>query len=162
VFRDKLINFFPDDEDAHRLSVQTFPLADFLVRELPEDCFPRLHRKAVVHGHCHQRAIFEMKGEEEALTRLGLDFEMPDSGCCGMAGSFGFEKSEPYEISVRCGERVLLPVVQNAPKDALINADGFSCREQIAQGTRRRALHLAQVLQMAWRSSGTCRGPAPK
>jgi FAD/FMN-containing dehydrogenase/Fe-S oxidoreductase len=154
VFRDELVNFFPDDEDAHRLSVQTFPLADFLVRELPEERFPRLHRKAVVHGHCHHKAIFEMQGEEQVLTRLGLDFEIPDSGCCGMAGSFGFEKGDPYEVSVRCGERVLLPAVRSAPKDALIIADGFSCREQITQGTRRRALHLAQVLQMAWRSSG--------
>jgi hypothetical protein len=80
---------------------------------------------------------------------MGLDVEHPDSGCCGMAGAFGFEKGEKYEISVRAGERVLLPKVREAAADTLIIADGFSCREQIAQSTNRRALHLAQVLRLA-------------
>src|SRR5206468_1259735 len=79
---------------------------------------------------------------------LGLDFQILDSGCCGMAGAFGFEKDH-YDVSMNIGERVLLPTVRSASKDTLIVADGFSCREQIAQSTDRRALHLAQVLQMA-------------
>ncbi len=75
---------------------------------------------------------------------------MLDSGCCGMAGAFGFE-AEKYDVSIACGERVLLPAVREAPRDALIVTDGFSCREQIAQTTDRQALHVAQVLQMALR-----------
>ena len=90
----------------------------------------------------------KMWDEETILKKLGLDFQMPDSGCCGMAGAFGFEE-EHYPISLQVGERVLLPAVRAAAKETLIIADGFSCREQIAQTTDRQALHLAQVLQMA-------------
>jgi hypothetical protein len=86
--------------------------------------------------------------EQSVLKNMGLNFEMLDSGCCGMAGSFGFEASH-YNISVAVGERVLLPAVRQAEDDTLIIADGFSCREQIAGLTDRGALHLAQVLQMA-------------
>src|SRR5205085_9620105 len=89
-----------------------------------------------------------MTDEEKVLAKLGLDFHVPDSGCCGMAGAFGFEKDH-YDVSIKVGERVLLPAVRKADKDTLIIADGFSCREQIAQTTDRRALHLAEVIQMA-------------
>jgi hypothetical protein len=82
------------------------------------------------------------------LKKLGLDYQLLDSGCCGMAGAFGFEKAH-YDVSIKCGERVLLPAVRNADKDTLIITNGFSCREQIAQTTDRQALHLAQVIQMA-------------
>jgi Fe-S oxidoreductase len=85
---------------------------------------------------------------------MGIDLEVLDAGCCGMAGSFGFEKGEHYEVSIRCGERALLPAVRQAPREALILADGFSCREQIAQGGGRQALHLAQVLRMAATEGG--------
>ncbi len=90
----------------------------------------------------------KMGDEEAVLSKLGLDFHILDSGCCGMAGAFGFEKDH-YDISIKAGERVLLPAVRSADKDTLIIADGFSCREQIAQTTDRKALHLAQVIQMA-------------
>jgi hypothetical protein len=83
---------------------------------------------------------------------MGVDFTAPAPGCCGMAGAFGFEK-EKYEISKAIGELELLPAVRQAPTDWLIVADGFSCREQIAQETDRHALHLAEVLQMALRES---------
>jgi hypothetical protein len=89
-----------------------------------------------------------MGDEEQVLKMLGLDFHAPDDGCCGMAGAFGFEKKH-YDISLKVGERVLLPAVRQAASDTLILADGFSCREQIAQTTDRRALHLAQLLRMA-------------
>ena len=110
--------------------------------------------KAIVHGHCHQKAVLRMGDTEKVLRDLGLDVEVLDAGCCGMAGSFGFEAGERYEVSMKCGEQVLLPAVRQAPRDALIVANGFSCREQIAQATGRRALHLAQVLQMALREGG--------
>jgi Fe-S oxidoreductase len=84
------------------------------------------------------------------LDRLGLDYEVLDSGCCGLAGSFGYEAGEKYDISMRAGERVLLPAVRAEP-NALIVTDGFSCRSQIEHGTGRRALHLAEVAAMALR-----------
>jgi Fe-S oxidoreductase len=151
VFRDELVNLFPHDEDAKRLCSQTYLLSEFLEKRTEGYQPPRLRRKAVVHGHCHHKAIMRMTDEEAVLQKMGLDVNFLDSGCCGMAGAFGFEKGEHYQVSMKCGERVLLPAVRNAAKDTLVVADGFSCREQIAQTTDRRALHLSQVLQMAMR-----------
>jgi hypothetical protein len=88
--------------------------------------------------------------EEQALRAMGLDASVLDAGCCGMAGSFGFERDH-YDVSMKVGERSLLPSVRRAPTDTLIVADGFSCRTQIAQGSNRRALHLADLLEMAAR-----------
>ena len=147
VFRDELINLFPHDARAQRLSRQTFLLSEFLEQSSYAP-LPRLHRKALLHGHCHHKSIMKMTAEESLLRRIGIDFESPAPGCCGMAGSFGFEHDK-YEVSAAIGELELLPAVRNAPADWLIIADGFSCREQIAQGTGRHALHLAEVLQMA-------------
>jgi Fe-S oxidoreductase len=148
VFRDELKGLFLHDEDARRLVQQSFLLSEFLESKVDNYQLPKLKRKAVVHGHCHHKAIMKMGDEEAVLSKLGLDFHVLDSGCCGMAGAFGFEKDH-YDISIKAGERVLLPAVRQAEKDTLIIADGFSCREQIAQTTDRRALHLAQVIQMA-------------
>ncbi len=152
VFRDELVNLFPNDERAQRLSRQTFLLSEFLEQELVRHSgnapLPRFERKALLHGHCHHKSIMKMTTEESLLRRLGIDFQSPAPGCCGMAGSFGFEHDK-YDISAAIGELELLPAVRKAPPDWLIIADGFSCREQIAQGTGRHALHLAEVLQMA-------------
>ena len=148
VFRDELVGLFPDDPLANKLRDQTHLFGDFLKGSKGAD-LPRLDRRAVVHGHCHHKSILGMDGERGVLDAIGLDHEVLDSGCCGMAGSFGFEEGEKYEVSIRCGERVLLPAVRSAPADALIVADGFSCREQIRQTTDRQALHLAEVVRMA-------------
>jgi Fe-S oxidoreductase len=148
VFRDELTNLFPHDERAMRLKKQTFVLSEFLERKAKHFQLPQLQRKAVVHMHCHHRAILRTGPEEAVLKKLGLNYTVLDSGCCGMAGSFGFEKDH-YEVSIASGERVLLPAVREADQGALIIADGFSCREQIAQTTERRALHLAEVIQLA-------------
>lgn len=152
VFRDELINLFPSDENARRLSKQSFLLSEFLEKKAPNYQPPRLERKAIVHGHCHHKAIMRIDDDVAILSKLGIDFEVLDSGCCGMAGSFGFERGQRYDVSVQVGERVLLPAVRNAARDTLVIADGFSCREQIAQCTERRALHLAEVLHMALRA----------
>jgi FAD/FMN-containing dehydrogenase/Fe-S oxidoreductase len=149
VFRDELPNLFPQDADAQRLSEQAFTLAEFLRRERWEP--PPLHRKAVVQGHCHHQAVMGFDADREVFQALGLDHEVLDSGCCGMAGSFGFEDGEKYSVSQAAGERVLLPRVREAPDTTLVLADGFSCRTQIEQNTDRRALHLAQVIRMAIR-----------
>jgi Fe-S oxidoreductase len=152
VFRDELTNLFPNDEDARRLSGQTYTLSEFLEKEDYRP--PKLNRKAVVHGHCHHKAIIGMGDEEKVLAKLGLGYELLDSGCCGMAGSWGYEKGEHYEVSMKAGERVLLPAVRSADKDTLIVTDGFSCRSQIEEATDRSALHLAQAIQMALHDGG--------
>ena len=149
VFRDELMNLFHQDEDALRLKKQTYTLAEFIEQRADGFQLPHLEGKAVVHGHCHQKAIFKMHADERVLKNLGLDYELLDSGCCGMAGAFGFEKGDHYKVSIQAGERVLLPAVRQAKPETIILADGFSCREQISQQTDRHALHLAQVIQMA-------------
>jgi Fe-S oxidoreductase len=162
VFRDELVNLFPHDERAQALSRQTFLLSEFLETHAAHIPLPKLHRKALLHGHCHQKSLMKMTAEESVLHRLGVDFQSPAPGCCGMAGSFGFER-EKYDISMAIGELELLPAVRKAPADWLIIADGFSCREQIAQGSQRHALHLAEVLQMALSGeSPTLAGPYPE
>jgi FAD/FMN-containing dehydrogenase/Fe-S oxidoreductase len=151
IFRDELTGLFPDDEDAQRLKRQTFTLGEFLLNKLDGYEPPRLEGKAFLHGHCHHKAVLDFAAEPTLLQRMGLEVDVPHTGCCGMAGAFGFEAGEKYEISVARGEQMLLPAVRGLEEDALIVADGFSCREQILQGTDRRPLHTAEVLQMALR-----------
>ena len=151
VFRDELTNLFPNDEDAKRLRKQSFLLSEFLNKKVEGYQPPRLDRKALVHGHCHHKSIMGMNDEKELLKKMGIDFDMPEPGCCGMAGSFGFESGRHYDVSIACGERALLPAVRKTEEDRLIIANGFSCQQQIRQTTQRRPMHLAEVLQMALR-----------
>lgn len=162
VFRDELTNLFPDDPDAVRLARQTHTLAEFLLQHANGYSPPRLERRAVVHGHCHHKAVLGLSPDEEILHSIGLDFRTLDSGCCGMAGSFGFEKGEKYDVSMAAGERVLFPAVRTADDDTIVITDGFSCREQIAHDTDRRALHLAEVLQLALRQREVRPGLRPE
>jgi Fe-S oxidoreductase len=146
VFRDELLNFFPSREDAKRLSQQTFLFDEYLQRIGYRP--PRLERRAIVHGHCHRKALMGMKTTKQLLDAMGMKAEILDSGCCGMAGSFGYEHGH-YDISMKVGEFQLLPRVRNNSREDVIIADGFSCRGQIEQATDRRALHLAEVVAMA-------------
>ncbi len=147
VMRDELLNFFPQSERAKWLSEQSLLLSEFLVRRAPEYRAPSLAGKRVVlHGHCHHKSLMKMKDEVAILKASGADVELLDSGCCGMAGPFGFEK-EKYEVSQALGERVLLPAVRKAAPETILVSDGFSCREQISQNSSRSALHLAEVLR---------------
>jgi Fe-S oxidoreductase len=148
VFRDELRNLYPDDSRAARLRSQTFLLSEFLERHAAGYEAPRLPRKVLLHGHCHQKALMKMTHAESLLRKMGADLRSLDSGCCGMAGPFGFEREE-YPIAQAAGERVLLPAVRQASADTVIVSDGFSCREQILQSTGRRALHLAEAIQLA-------------
>ena len=148
VFRDELRNLFPKDPRADKLRRQTFLLSEFLARHVPGYEPPRLDRSVLVHGHCHHKALMKMTDEESLLKKMGARIASPDAGCCGMAGPFGFD-AHKYEVSMAIGERVLLPAVRAAHTDTLIVSDGFSCREQIYQGTGKKALHLAEVLQLA-------------
>jgi FAD/FMN-containing dehydrogenase/Fe-S oxidoreductase len=147
VFRDELLNFFPEDARAQKLSQQVVLFSEFLEKSASSVRFPTIGGRALVHGHCHHKSIMKMKDEESVLRRMGIDAQMPSAGCCGMAGAFGFEK-EKYDVSVAIGELELLPAVRNAPPDWLIIADGFSCREQIQQCAGRHALHLAEVMRL--------------
>ena len=159
VFRDELRNLFPRDERARLLAKQTYLLSEFLTKCAPNFELPRLSRKALVHGHCHHKSVMKMTDEEAVLRAMGLDFESPAPGCCGMAGPFGFEKDK-YEVSLAVGELELLPAVRRASAETLIIADGFSCREQISQCTDRHALHLSEVIQMALKN-GLSDRPTP-
>jgi Fe-S oxidoreductase len=156
VFRDELLNLFPNDEDAKRLSDQSYLLSEFLNKKAVGYQPPPLPGKALVHGHCHHKSIMGMDDETALLKKMGFDLEVPEPGCCGMAGSFGFESGQHYDVALACGERILLPSVRNAEVDTLIIANGFSCQQQIAQTTARRPLHLAQVLQMAMQRQNAC------
>jgi FAD/FMN-containing dehydrogenase/Fe-S oxidoreductase len=146
VFRDELPKLMPDDEDGHRLCAQSVHFAEFLRQEGFEP--PPLPRRVLLHGHCHHKATGGIDPERELLEAMGLEVEVLDSGCCGMAGSWGYEAGH-YEVSQACGERVLFPKVREAAAEALVVADGFSCKTQIEQGVGRKALHVAQVLKLA-------------
>jgi Fe-S oxidoreductase len=152
VFRDELLQMLPHDEDARRLASQSLTLAELLARKAPGFETPRLEGTALVQRHCHHHAVMGFKEDAKLLRRLGLEAELLQSGCCGMAGSFGFERGDHYEVAMKEGERVLLPRVRQAPPDTLVLADGFSCRTQIQQATGRHALHLAEVLRLAMRN----------
>lgn len=155
AFRDELTNLFPEEPDARRLSRQAFMLSEFLERQKYTP--PKLHRRALVHGHCHHKAIMHLDAEIAILKKMEINYELLDSGCCGMAGSFGFEKDK-YDVSVQVGERVLLPRVRQADEQTLIITNGFSCHQQIEQLTGRKPLHLAEVLRMAIRQSAEASG----
>jgi Fe-S oxidoreductase len=151
VFRNELASMLPNDEDAKRLGRQTYSLGEFLAQGATHWDPPPLERKALVHFHCHQRATTDTDCDRQMLDRLGLDYEVLEDGCCGLAGSFGYETGERYEVSVKAGERVLLPAVRDASPHTVLITDGFSCRSQVEHGSDRGTLHLAQVIQMAMR-----------
>jgi Fe-S oxidoreductase len=148
VFKDELKSLFPENDDAHRLAESSSMLAEFLLHRVPGWKAPRLARHALVQGHCHHKAVLPFERDRELYRAIGLDADVLDAGCCGMAGGFGYEAGH-HDVSIACGEHQLLPAVRNAKPDTVVIADGFSCREQIEQTTDRRALHTAQVLEMA-------------
>ncbi len=147
VFRDELVNLFPNDARAQKLAAQTRLFADALRERAPAWRPRRVAAEALLHGHCHHRALGTLSAELAYLEQACETVHAPDAGCCGMAGPWGLERAH-YGWSQALGERVLLPAVRRAPPAALVVSGGFSCREQIAQGTGRAALHLAEVLAM--------------
>ncbi|MBB5327116.1 FAD-binding and (Fe-S)-binding domain-containing protein [Tunturiibacter gelidoferens] len=145
VFRDELTNLLPHDPRAQKLRDQTFLLSEFLVKRAPHYRPPQLNEKILVHGHCHHRATMGMHDEIALLRLTGADVELLDSGCCGMAGPFGFEKDK-YTVSQTLANRVLLPAVRNKAANTILVTDGFSCAEQVTQNTNTKPMHLAEVL----------------
>lgn len=148
VLRSDARELFPDDPDVPRLRDQTRTLAELLHDKTPDWQPPSLSGTALVQTHCHHHAVLGTEADAALLRRSGIDVRFLDSGCCGLAGNFGFEQGH-YEVSEACAERVLLPAVRDAPAEAVILADGFSCRTQIDQGNAngRKAIHLAELLR---------------
>jgi len=158
AFKDELGNLLPHDQDGQRLGALVTTFSAFVQHRAPDLALPRLGRRALIQGHCHQVSLDvrsdKQKGklfaERAVLDRLGVELTQPETGCCGMAGAFGYEKANDHHaVSLACGERVLLPAVRSAPEEELIIADGFSCGSQIEQTTGRQALHMAQVVDLA-------------
>jgi FAD/FMN-containing dehydrogenase/Fe-S oxidoreductase len=150
VFRDELTNLLPHDPRAQKLRDQTFLLSEFLVKRAPHYKPPQLTEKILVHGHCHHRATMGMHDEIALLRLTGAEVELLDSGCCGMAGPFGFEKDK-YTVSQTLANRVLLPAVRNKAANTILVTDGFSCAEQVTQNTNTKPMHLAEVLAKSLR-----------
>ena len=159
VFRDEMTNLLPHDERAKRMRDQTFIFPEFLDKQAADWAMPKLKGDAIVHMHCHQKALYRIESEEGVLKRLGLSYELPNNGCCGLAGSFGFERDK-YQVSMDIAKLELEPLLQKAKPETIVIADGFSCREQVMQASNRQGLHIAEVIQMAVR--GEQPGPFPE
>ena len=163
TLRDELLSLRSDNE-AKSVSAHALLFEEFLVREaeagrlkLPLGAMPA---KALVHGHCHQKSFGAFKPVEKVLRLVpGLDVEIIESSCCGMAGAFGYG-ADTYQASMEMAELSLLPAVRRADSTTLVVADGTSCRHQIKDGTNRAALHVARVLAMSL-DRATAQSPIP-
>ncbi|SDS48680.1 FAD/FMN-containing dehydrogenase [Halopseudomonas xinjiangensis] len=146
AFRDELRQLHLADERAHGLAERAFLLTEFLQREGYHP--PILNRRAVVHVHCHQYAALQAESDSAMLARMGVEHRVLDAGCCGMAGSFGYD-AEKYQVSIDIAEQQLAPALRSKADDEMVITNGFSCREQIAHTTGQRAWHMAEVLDLA-------------
>ncbi len=154
VFRDELRNLLPHHGIGHRLRKQTFALSEFLAKEGWQPP-PLAGKRVILHGHCHHKAVLKFADEETLLRKTGAEVKSLDSGCCGMAGPFGFE-ADKFEVSQALAERRLLPAVREAAPEDLVCVDGFSCREQIWQNLPgAKPLHFAEIV-----ASGLSGGPS--
>jgi FAD/FMN-containing dehydrogenase/Fe-S oxidoreductase len=147
TFRDELPRLFPSDPVAQALAKATFMLDEFLASSAPAYTPAPHPGRALLHGHCHQKAIAGLKHETALLGRVsGLELEVLDAGCCGMAGAFGYEANH-YGISKTLAERVLVPAIRHSEPGTIVISDGFSCRSQVRHFCPdARVMHLAQVL----------------
>ncbi|MEU9323496.1 FAD-binding and (Fe-S)-binding domain-containing protein [Streptomyces canus] len=166
VFRSDAPELFPGDRDVRRLRDQTVTLAELLTEHSPgyePPHVPERSAKALAQVHCHQHAVLDWQADRKLLHRAGVDAEHLDSGCCGLAGNFGFEPGH-LEVSEACAERVMLPRLRDEPPETVVLADGFSCRTQIHQldSGGHEAVHLAELLASALPGApGSAYGVAP-
>ncbi|MGE5289839.1 MAG: FAD-binding and (Fe-S)-binding domain-containing protein [Micromonosporaceae bacterium] len=159
VFKDELPKILPHDDDAARLAGNAYHFGEFFQTFDIEP--PKLRGHALLWGHCHHRATGGIDPEQQVLEKMGLDVEPVSGGCCGLAGSWGFENGK-YDISLACGEQALLPAVRGASEDTVVVANGFSCKTQIEDAdTGRHPLHLGQVMKLARDAAGSARGGGP-
>ncbi|HEX5533332.1 MAG TPA: FAD-linked oxidase C-terminal domain-containing protein [Actinomycetales bacterium] len=167
VFLEDAPELFSHDDDVLRLRDQTFTLAEFLLKHTDGWDPPHVDRDVVVQTHCHQHAVMGYDDETELMKRMGARPNVLDSGCCGLAGDFGFTAGH-YDVSMACAERVLLPAIRAADPATVVLADGFSCRTQIEQsdvgrrGGGRHAIHLAELLRMGLDGTGGSDGTASR
>ena len=155
VFRQDLPDLLDGDDDARRLSEQTMTLAQLLRAKASDWRPPRHGRSAMVQQHCHQHAVLRYADEQHVLESSGVDVDVLDAGCCGLAGNFGFERGH-YDVSVACAEDKMLPAIRDRDPETLVLADGFSCRLQIRELTDEcDPRHIAQVLAAAVRQNRT-------
>lgn len=158
TLKDEFKSMLPG-EDADLIADNALLFEEFIAKEIEAGTFkldlnPTTEKKALLHGHCHQKAFASMGAVEKVLSIVPeLDVEVVESSCCGMAGAFGYE-AENYDVSMKMAELSLLPKVREADADTLIVADGTSCRHQIADGAARNAIHVARVLESALPQSG--------
>jgi FAD/FMN-containing dehydrogenase/Fe-S oxidoreductase len=158
VFRDELTKMLPLEEDAARLSDLAMHFAEFFEKYSID--VPHVDGEALLWGHCHQRATGGMTPDQKTLERMGFEVEPLKGGCCGLAGSWGFEQGK-YDISMDCGEEALLPAVRKADASTVVVANGFSCKTQVEQSdSGRRPQHLGEVMQWA-RTHTEGQKPAP-
>ncbi len=154
TFKDEYLRLADDKTSAEQIAKHTFLIEEFIQNEIEtghitSDQFTLKQKNIKFHGHCHQKALSN-QSSSFALLNLPINYKVTiiPSGCCGMAGSFGYEK-EHYNISMQIGEQTLFPAVRNASKDIIISANGTSCRHQIKDGTQREALHPITILKNA-------------
>ena len=149
AFRDELVQLLPDDERAALLAARAVSLGELLAARGWKP--PAIGGRALLHGHCHRKALGGLEPDIRLLRAAAIDVAAPDTGCCGMSGSFGF-KPQHYAASRRIAELALLPALRAAGDESLVIADGFSCREQVEDLAGRETLHLADVLARALRA----------
>jgi Fe-S oxidoreductase/FAD/FMN-containing dehydrogenase len=153
---DDLKDLVPNKMHATKVAEFAMPVEEFLAREVAEGRLDWPEGKPkpsyLVHGHCHQKALFSTSPTKALLSQMGNgskpNVEEVDSGCCGMAGSFGYE-TEHYRVSQRIGEQRLFPAVRSQKEETGLIANGFSCRHQIREGTGRDAVHIVEALARA-------------
>ena len=155
VFRSDGADLFPDDQDMRRLRDHTVTLAELLTQHTPDWQPPKVAREVLAQVHCHQHAVLRFDAESRLLADAGARAEALESGCCGLAGNFGFEPGHG-DVSRALAERVLLPRLREAAPGAIVLADGFSCRTQIHEldSGGREAMHLAELLAAAGGQGG--------
>jgi FAD/FMN-containing dehydrogenase/Fe-S oxidoreductase len=151
VYREEVSSLLPGDQDGKRLADLAFLVSEFMESKQIQP--PRLSGKVIFHGHCHQKAVLHADAARNVLKQMGLDFDEPQKTCCGMAGSFGFEKAH-YDVSIAVAELGLFPAIRQSGPDTYIVADGFSCRTQIEEGAGRQALHMSELILTALEKNG--------
>ncbi len=157
MFKDDLSKIWPHDPDVARVVELCAMMSEFIQENDLE--LPRLKGRAILHNHCNQKAVLKPKAVHHVLKTMGIDFEEPQEGCCGMAGSFGYVK-EHYPLSLKIAEEHLLPAVRQAEADTYIVAEAFSCRTQIKDGSERQPMHTIELVQYAFRKADLDAGRA--
>ena len=158
VFKDELTKILPHDDDAARLAGNAYHFGEFFrAFDITPPRFPGDGpAQAMLWGHCHHRATGGVDSEQQVLEQMGVSTESVVGGCCGLAGSWGFEDGK-WQLSLDCGEQAFLPAARSAPAEAVVVANGFSCQTQLQQapGTGRQGMHLAQVMALARQGKST-------